>query len=103
MKGTRGNLKKMETLFDEIGYVIRYEKGNFNSGYCLVENRNVAVLNKFYDTDARFTVLIDILNQLEFATGNLSEESETFLQKLEKAGQYNVILEPQDQEPSNSK
>ena len=37
----------METFFKEQEYTIRYEKGNFQSGYCIVENRKIAVINKF--------------------------------------------------------
>ena len=32
IKYTPTTLKKFEELFDEIGYTIRFEKGNFNSG-----------------------------------------------------------------------
>ncbi|MFT4972429.1 MAG: hypothetical protein ACI9JY_001633, partial [Saprospiraceae bacterium] len=36
MNYTKHTLKKVELLFEEIGYIVRYEKGNFNSGYCVV-------------------------------------------------------------------
>ena len=39
MRYTQTTLKKIEAVFGELDYVIRYEKGNFQSGYCLVENR----------------------------------------------------------------
>ena len=60
---TKHNLKKVETLAQELGYKVRYEKGNFTSGYCLVEARRVAIINKFYDTEGRINVLYDILSQ----------------------------------------
>lgn len=56
-------LKKMETLAKELGYKVRYEKGNFQSGYCLVEHQRVAIVNKFFDTEGRINVLLDILSQ----------------------------------------
>ena len=58
---TKHSLKKLETLLKELGYVVRYEKGNFTSGYCLVEQRKVAIVNRFYDTEGRINVLYDIL------------------------------------------
>ena len=58
---TKHSLKKLETLLKELGYAVRYEKGNFTSGYCLVEQRKVAIVNKFYDTEGRVNVLLDIL------------------------------------------
>ena len=81
---TKHSLQKLERLFEEIGYVIRYEKGNFNSGYCIVEDRRIAVINKFFDTEARINVLLDIMESLEFEPGILSEKSAAFYEKIEK-------------------
>ncbi len=60
---TKHSLKKLETLLKELGYTVRYEKGNFTSGFCLVEQRRVAIVNRFYDTEGRINVLYDILAQ----------------------------------------
>ena len=46
---TKNTLKKLEILAKELGYKVRYEKGNFQSGYCLVEHQRVAIVNKFFD------------------------------------------------------
>ncbi|MEM1119355.1 MAG: hypothetical protein AAGJ18_02845 [Bacteroidota bacterium] len=75
LKLTKHLLKKIEALFEEIGYTIRYAKGNFNSGYCMVENQKVAVINKFFDTEGRVGVLIEILSQVEVNKEELSEKS----------------------------
>ena len=60
---TKHNLKKVESLAAELGYTVRYEKGNFQSGYCLVETRRIAIINRFFDTEGRLNVLYDILSQ----------------------------------------
>lgn len=57
---TKHSLKKLETLLGELGYTVRYEKGNFTSGYCLVEQRKVVIVNRFYDTEGRVGVLSEI-------------------------------------------
>jgi hypothetical protein len=75
MKYTKTTLKKLENLFEEISYVIRYEKGNFQAGYCMVENKNIAVINKFYDTEGRINCLVDILQTLEIEESLLSDKS----------------------------
>lgn len=64
MRYTQTTLKKIEALFDALDYQLRYEKGNFQSGYCLVESRRVAVVNKFFDTEARINTLLDILSKI---------------------------------------
>ena len=85
MRFTQGTLKKIEATFVEIGYTIRYEKGNFQSGYCLVENRNIAVVNKFFDTEARINTLLDILSTVAYDESKLPEETLTRIKKWRKA------------------
>lgn len=84
MKYTRHNLKKLETLFKDIEYTIRYEKGNFNSGYCIVEDRKIAVINKFYDTEGRMNVLLEILATIPVDEARLEESTLKFYKQLLK-------------------
>jgi hypothetical protein len=84
MRYTQTTLKKIEDIFDELDYTVRYEKGNFQSGYCIVESRRVAVVNKFFDTEARINTLLDILSRLELDTSSLSEQSREQLEKWKK-------------------
>jgi hypothetical protein len=84
MRYTITTLKKLEELFGELDYTVRYEKGSFQSGYCLVETRRVAVVNKFFDTEARINCLLDILSNIEFELENLSEKSRELIEKWKK-------------------
>lgn len=84
MKFTATTIQKLETLLNEAGYDVRYEKGNFNSGYCLLESKKVVVVNRFFDTEARGTVLADIVCTLDFSEISLTEKSADFHQKLLK-------------------
>ncbi|MDG1296050.1 MAG: hypothetical protein P8P48_02850 [Saprospiraceae bacterium] len=69
---TKHNLKKLETVLEELEFSVRYEKGNFNSGFCVVESSKVIVINKFFDTKARILTIIDILNSRTIDTERLS-------------------------------
>lgn len=84
IKFTKNNLKKIEELFGELNYTIRYERGNFNAGYCIVENQRIAVINKFYDTEGRINCLLDILSSLEVDVAQLSEKAAKFYNELQK-------------------
>lgn len=84
MRYTLTNLKKLEELFSELDYSIRYEKGNFQSGYCIVENRRVAVVNKFFDTEARINCLLEILTKIEINPDDLSEKSRELIEKWKR-------------------
>ncbi len=75
LKYTKHSLKKLEALFEELEYTIRYEKGNFQSGYCIVEARKIAVINKFFDTEGRINVLLDILSTIPVERDRLSPQA----------------------------
>ena len=75
MKYTQTTLDKLEAIPEQVGYVLRYERGSFQSGYCILEERRVVVLNKFLQTEGRINTLIDLIPQLDINTEVLTEES----------------------------
>lgn len=79
---TRHSLKKLEKLFGALDYTVRYERGNFQSGYAIVEDRNIAVINKFYDTEGRINVLLEILGGLDVDPDSLEEASAKFYKQI---------------------
>lgn len=85
IKYTKHTLKKVEELFKTIDYTVRYERGNFQSGYCIVENKRIAVINKFYDAEARINCLIDILGNVEVDKELLDEKELTLYNELTEA------------------
>lgn len=84
MKFTRHNLKKLETLFQEMAYTVRYERGNFNSGYAIVEDRKIVVINKFYEIEGRINVLLEILSTLTVDPEPLTDSSTKFYGQVRK-------------------
>jgi len=84
MKFTQSTLDKIEAILDEAEYVLRYERGNFQSGYCILEQRKVVVLNKFLQLEGRISTLIDLIPQL-----NVNHDE--FTPEVRKT--YNDVLE----------
>ena len=84
MNYTKHTLQKIEELFGELQYVIRYEKGSFQSGFCLVEDRRIAVVNKFFETESRINTLIDILDKISVNTEGLTEKALKTLKEVRK-------------------
>ncbi len=82
MKYTQSALDKLEAIVEEAGYVIRYERGTFQSGYCILELKKVVVLNKFLPTEGRINTMFDLIPQLEINKELLSEESKKAYAKL---------------------
>lgn len=74
MKFTQATLDKIEAILDEAEYVLRYERGNFQSGYCILEQKKVVVLNKFLQLEGRISTLIDLIPQLKVNPDEFSAE-----------------------------
>jgi hypothetical protein len=83
LKFTKQTLKKTEGLLEDIGYIVRYEKGNFQSGYCVLQDRKVVIVNKFFDTEARINALLDIVQAIDVTTETLSDKSAKFYQQIQ--------------------
>jgi len=64
IKFTPVYLKKLEESLKESSYDVRYEKGNFKSGYCLLEAKKVVVINKFSTLESRIQSLAEIIVNL---------------------------------------
>jgi hypothetical protein len=77
-----GTLQLIESIFKHNKYVIRYEKGSFQSGYCILQDKKVVVVNKFYDTESRINALIEIFQQLELGSTDLDEKQLKIYQDL---------------------
>ena len=88
VKYTKSNLQKLELLFKEQEYTIRYEKGNFQSGYCVVQARKIAVINKFFDTEARINCLLDILSTIIVMDNVMSAPSKALFKSILKNEEY---------------
>ncbi len=74
IKYTQSFLDKLEAIPEESGYVLRYERGTFQSGYCILEQKKVVVLNKFLQIEGRVNTLIDLIPQLDINADFLPEE-----------------------------
>lgn len=87
MKYTQSTLDKFSAILTESGYIIRYERGTFQSGWCLLESRKIVVLNKFLSTEGRINTLQDIIAQIPIDYDLLTLDSQKLLDSLlNKAG-----------------
>jgi hypothetical protein len=82
IKYTTGFLTKLEDLISESDYVLRYEKGNFKSGYCLLKEQKIMIVNKFYTTEGKINALLDILKNLPLDTSRFTEKSKALYDEL---------------------
>jgi hypothetical protein len=82
LKYTPQFLSKLEDIFSEVGYVLRYEKGNFKAGYCLLKDTKVVIINKYFNTESRINCLAELLKSINIEENALSEKSLKIVQEL---------------------
>ncbi|WP_373520615.1 hypothetical protein [Aquiflexum sp.] len=74
IKYTKNFLDKLENLFASSEYILRYEKGNFKSGYCILKENKIVIINKYYTLDGKINTLIDIIKEIGFNTKDFSDK-----------------------------
>ena len=84
MKYNPLTLNKLEKIINEAQYVLRFERGNFQSGYCILEKRKIIVLNKFLSVEGRINTLIDLIPQLSINLDLLTYDSQKMYEELMK-------------------
>jgi hypothetical protein len=83
IKYTKHFLDKLENLFAASEYILRYEKGNFKSGYCVLKDTKIVIVNKYFPLEGKINALIDIVNELNLDPKDFKEKANhDFLSEL---------------------
>lgn len=101
MKYTQSNLDKLEGILKESDYTIRYERGTFQSGWCLLEAKRVVVLNKFLNIEGRVNTLIDILPKIEIKIDSLTHQSQKLYDEVLKTAKAISVAASQKNESTS--
>ncbi len=86
IKFTKTTLNKLLEILDESGYITRFEKGNFISGYALVKEKKIIIINKFFDTESRINTILELMDRINIDSYILSKKSKLFYRDLIKSG-----------------
>lgn len=82
MKYNQTTLNKLEKILDDAEYIVRYERGSFQSGYCILEDKKVVVLNKFLTPEGRINTLMDIIPSINITYDLLTHDSQKLYDEL---------------------
>ena len=82
IKYTNHFLNKLEDVMSETDYILRYEKGNFQSGYCILNDSKVAVVNKFFALEGKVNSLIEIIRSIKVDTSKLSDNNKKLYSEI---------------------
>jgi hypothetical protein len=79
---TKGYLSKLEDLVSEGGFMVRYERGNFKSGYCILKENRLVLINNFLPLDGRINTMMDLAVNLGLEEESLSDKSRKLLAEI---------------------
>lgn len=82
IKYSNNFLNKLEDILSESTYILRYEKGNFKSGYCILKDTQIVIVNKYFTTEGKINCLVDIINKLDIDVNTLSEKNKKLASEI---------------------
>jgi len=71
-------------LLKTTGYRVRYEKGNFKTGACLLQNSKVVVVNKFSGLESKILAISELARDLDMDFSLLDEKQLHFLRQIKQ-------------------
>lgn len=86
-------MKKLEAILEESGYILRYERGSFQSGYCILEEKKVVVLNKFLTVEGRINTIADLVPSLQIQADYLTHDSQKLYYEIVRKQEISLSQE----------
>ncbi len=71
-------------LLRSAGYRVRYEKGNFKTGACMLLSSKIVVVNKFSNLESKIQAIAELIRELEFDLKLLDEKQVAFVQQIKQ-------------------
>ncbi len=57
-------IDELKDLASQLGVTVRFEKGDFKGGFCIVKENKIIVINKFETTQKKAAILATALKEL---------------------------------------
>jgi hypothetical protein len=57
-------LEELRETCEHLGYKIRYEKGDFDGGHCILKEERLLVVNRRFTTEKKITTVARALSEL---------------------------------------
>lgn len=81
---TQHSLDKLESILKGFGYKVRYEKGSFKTGACVLQHAKVVVVNKFSNVEVKVQSLFQLVLELQGEESLLDDKLKTFYQSIKQ-------------------
>ena len=83
LKITKKFQVKLENILESQEYKIRFEKGNFKSGYCIIKDKKVVIINKYFSLEGKINALIKIIKSIEISKQLCTKNDIIILKKID--------------------
>ena len=93
VKYSKGFLNKLEDALAESDYILRYEKGNFKSGYCVLNESKIILVNNFYPLEGKINSLVEIIKTLSIDISRMSKKNLELVQALREESRQLTLSE----------
>ena len=84
MRYTKTTQSKLQEILKSQGYSIRYEKGNFKGGYCVVMTQKVVIINKFFPLESKINTLAEVIRDIELDPSMLSPNQLSLIKQIQQ-------------------
>ena len=81
---TQHTLEKVESLLKVLDYKVRYEKGNFKTGACMLDKSKVVVVNRFSNIENKINSLVELIQTINVDESLLDEKQKQFYYTLKQ-------------------
>jgi hypothetical protein len=81
---TPHTLVKLEQLLKSLEYKVRYDKGNFKTGACIVDQNKIIVVNKFASLESKIIALAEMIRNFNVDESLLSDNQIHFFKLLKQ-------------------
>lgn len=75
-------IEELHELASQLGATIRYEKGDFKGGYCILKDNKMIVMNKISNAQRKAIILSSALKELGIEQMYLSPKIREFIENL---------------------
>lgn len=75
-------IEELKELASQLGASIRFEKGDFKGGYCILKDRKMIVMNKISNAQRKAIILSSALRELGIEQMYLSPRIREFIDNL---------------------
>jgi len=71
-------------LLKSAGYRVRYEKGNFKTGACMLLSSRIVVINKFSNLESKIYAITELLRELDIDYNLLDDKQNALLHQVKQ-------------------